>query len=119
MTVYALFGNSANIIAMVSFIDKMKLHCLILGLVFLNHVLTIHLRSIDNDTTMQIPIKRNAVEKSKGGLKSCKRKCFDEYDFCKRASASLNGSLECMKTKLKCMKKCADLKFSKFFKKLK
>lgn len=104
---------------MLGFIDNMKLHLLVLGLLFLNNVLIVHLRSIENDTTMQIPIKRNDEEKSKGGGKSCKRKCFDEYDICKRTTTSLNGTVNCMKTKLTCMKECADLKFFKFFNKLK
>ena len=96
-----------------------KLYLLALALMFLNDVLTVHLRSIETDTTMQIPIKRNVGEKSKGGGKSCKRTCFDEYDICKRTSTSLNGTVNCMKTKLTCIKECADLTFSKFFNKLK
>ena len=119
VTIRTLFWNSANIIVMVSFIDQMKLYFFVLALVFLNHVLTANLQSIDVNITIKMPIKRNVGEKSKAGGNSCNRKCFDKYDLCKRASTSLESSVKCMERKLKCMKECADLKFSKFFKKLK
>lgn len=82
-------------------------------LVLLNCILSAHSRFIGLDTNINKNVDVNP-EKSY----SCKRKCYEQYSRCEQESRALEGQMMCMKTKLNCQKRCANLQLVKTMTKL-
>ena len=82
-------------------------------LVLLNCILSTNSRFIGLETNISKNIDVNPEKNY-----SCKRKCYEQYSRCEPRSTGFPEQIVCMKTKLNCQKRCADLQLVKTTKKL-
>ena len=81
-------------------IFQLQILCL---LVLINCISSVDSRFIGILTNISKTVNVNPEESY-----SCKRKCYEQYNRCARASAAYEELIGCMKTKSNCMRRCRD-----------